>query len=86
MYIFDDSFSALDYKTDYELRLALQGKLTNAATIIVAQRVATIRHANKILVLENGKMQGLGSHDELMKTNQVYREIAISQGEEEERR
>ncbi|MCO8293009.1 ABC transporter ATP-binding protein [Tetragenococcus halophilus] len=84
LYVFDDSFSALDYKTDYELRLALQGKLNDAATIIVAQRVATIRHANKILVLENGKVQGLGSHDELMQSNQIYREIAISQGEEED--
>jgi len=84
LYVFDDSFSALDYKTDHELRLALQGKLNDAATIIVAQRVATIRHANKILVLENGKVQGLGSHDELMQSNQIYREIAISQGEEED--
>ncbi|AYW48058.1 ABC transporter ATP-binding protein [Tetragenococcus osmophilus] len=84
LYIFDDSFSALDYKTDYELRLALQGKLDDTATIIVAQRVATIRHANKILVLENGQVQGLGSHDELMRNNQIYREIAISQGEGEE--
>lgn len=84
LYVFDDSFSALDYKTDQELRLALQGKLNDAATIIVAQRVATIRHADKILVLENGKVQGLGSHDELMQTNQIYREIAISQGEEED--
>ncbi|GBD62372.1 ABC transporter ATP-binding protein [Tetragenococcus halophilus] len=84
LYVFDDSFSALDYKTDHELRLALQGKLNDAATIIVAQRVATIRHANKILVLENGKVQGLGSHDELMQSNHIYREIAISQGEEED--
>ncbi|MCF1684094.1 ABC transporter ATP-binding protein/permease [Tetragenococcus halophilus] len=84
LYVFDDSFSALDYKTDRQLRLALQGKLKDAATIIVAQRVATIRHADKILVLENGKVQGLGSHDELMQSNQIYREIAISQGEEED--
>ncbi len=84
LYVFDDSFSALDYKTDQQLRLALQGKLNDAATIIVAQRVATIRHADKILVLENGKVQGLGSHDELMQSNQIYREIAISQGEEED--
>lgn len=81
LFIFDDSFSALDYKTDYELRLALQGKLDHAMTIIVAQRVATIRHADKILVLENGKIQGLGSHEKLMKENQLYREIAVSQGE-----
>ncbi|HLQ39508.1 MAG TPA: ABC transporter ATP-binding protein [Tetragenococcus sp.] len=81
LYIFDDSFSALDYKTDHKLRQSLSSQLDHAMTIIVAQRVATIRHADKILVLENGKVQGLGSHEELMRTNQVYREIAISQGE-----
>jgi len=83
VYIFDDSFSALDYKTDLRLRQSLKGKLGEAITIIVAQRVATIRHADKILVLENGQIQGFATHKELMKTNKVYQEIAISQGEED---
>ena len=83
VYIFDDSFSALDYRTDYEIRQVLEDRLKGAMTIIVAQRVATIRHADKILVLEDGKVQGYGSHDELLADNPVYREIAVSQGEEE---
>ncbi|GAA4068293.1 ABC transporter ATP-binding protein [Amphibacillus indicireducens] len=83
VYIFDDSFSALDYRTDYEIRQALEDRLKGAMTIIVAQRVATIRHADKILVLEDGKVQGYGSHDELLADHPVYREIAVSQGEAE---
>lgn len=83
VYIFDDSFSALDYKTDYELRNDLKEKLKDKITIIVAQRVATILNADKILVLEDGVVEGYGSHKELMKNNNVYREIAISQGQEE---
>ncbi|MDK6687171.1 ABC transporter ATP-binding protein [Aerococcus sp. UMB8623] len=82
VYIFDDSFSALDYQTDYELRQALQEALDQAILIIVAQRVATIRHADKILVLDNGQVKGFGSHEDLLINNQIYREIALSQGEE----
>lgn len=83
VYIFDDSFSALDYRTDYEIRQALEDRLEGVMTIIVAQRVATIRHADKILVLEDGAVKGYGSHDDLLAHNPVYREIALSQGEEE---
>lgn len=83
VFVFDDSFSALDYKTDRDLRNALRNDLTDSITIIVAQRVASIRHADQILVLEEGKMQGIGSHDQLIETNEVYRDIVESQGEEE---
>ncbi len=84
IYIFDDSFSALDYKTDYQLRTKLK-KYTNDATIlIVAQRIGTIINADKILVLDNGKCVGIGTHEELLKKNKVYREIAYSQLSKEE--
>ncbi len=82
--IFDDSFSALDYRTDAALRAGLAEKLTDTTKIIVAQRVSTIRHANKILVLEDGRIVGSGTHDELMKDCSVYREIARSQLSEAE--
>ncbi len=82
--IFDDSFSALDYRTDAALRAGLAEKLTDTTKIIVAQRVSTIRHANKILVLEDGRIVGSGTHDELMKNCYVYREIAKSQLSEAE--
>lgn len=82
--IFDDSFSALDYRTDAALRAGLAEKLTDTTKIIVAQRVSTIRHANKILVLEDGRIVGSGTHDELMKNCNVYREIARSQLSEAE--
>ncbi len=82
--IFDDSFSALDYRTDAALRAGLAEKLTDTTKIIVAQRVSTIRHANKILVLEDGRIVGSGTHDELMKDCSVYREIAKSQLSEAE--
>ena len=87
LYLFDDSFSALDYKTDYELRQILKEKLQDKIVIVVAQRVATILNADKILVLEDGQVAGYGNHESLMKTNEIYREIAISQGQdyEEER-
>lgn len=87
LYLFDDSFSALDYKTDYELRQILKEKLQDKIVIVVAQRVATILNADKILVLEDGEVAGYGNHESLMKTNEIYREIAISQGQdyEEER-
>ena len=81
VYIFDDSFSALDYKTDYELRQLLKKSLEDKIVIVVAQRVATILNADKILVLEDGRVAGYGNHQDLMKTNEVYREIAISQGQ-----
>ncbi|MGI5949000.1 ABC transporter ATP-binding protein [Peptoniphilus sp.] len=81
VYIFDDSFSALDYETDYELRKSLSDFLTDKIVIIVAQRVATILNADKILVLEDGEVAGYGTHEDLMKNNEIYREIAISQGQ-----
>lgn len=84
VYIFDDSFSALDYRTDYNLRKSLNQQFEQAITILVAQRVATIRNADKILVLENGEVQGYGTHDELVQNNEVYKEIVVSQGEKEE--
>ena len=77
--IFDDSFSALDYKTDRRLRSNLDRKLKNTTRIIVAQRVGTIRHADQIIVLDNGQIAGIGTHDELMKKCKTYQEIALSQ-------
>ena len=84
IYIFDDSFSALDFKTDAKLRKELAGELTGAVTIIVAQRVSTIKNADRILVIEEGKVVGDGTHDELLASNKVYREIALSQLSESE--
>ncbi|NLM78089.1 MAG: ABC transporter ATP-binding protein [Ruminococcaceae bacterium] len=84
IYIFDDSFSALDYKTDAALRKALRKNTQGASIIIVAQRIGTIRHAEQIIVLDEGRIAGLGTHEELMKTCSVYREIAISQLSEKE--
>ena len=77
--IFDDSFSALDYRTDAKLRAELTRQLPDATKIIVAQRISTIRHADQILVLDRGAVVGKGTHDELMKNCSVYREIAMSQ-------
>ena len=82
--IFDDSFSALDYKTDATLREGLAKQLPGTTKIIVAQRISTIRHADQILVLDRGKIAGLGTHDALMASCPVYREIAMSQLSEEE--
>lgn len=79
LYVFDDSFSALDYKTDAALRHALAGELTGAATLIIAQRVSTIHDADQIVVLKDGEVVGLGRHDELMERCPTYREIADSQ-------
>lgn len=79
IYIFDDSFSALDYKTDVALRKALNQEVGDATVLIVAQRISTILHADKILVLDEGRIVGQGTHEELLKTNQVYQEIARSQ-------
>jgi ATP-binding cassette subfamily B multidrug efflux pump len=84
VYVFDDSFSALDFKTDSMLRAALKKEITHATTIIVAQRVSTIMHADRIIVLEAGKIAGIGTHEELMETNDIYREIVFSQLSEEE--
>lgn len=84
IYIFDDSFSALDYKTDVVLRRALKKETKDATTLIVAQRISTILHADKILVLDEGKVVGQGTHKELLKSCDVYRQIAMSQLSEEE--
>ena len=84
IYIFDDSFSALDFKTDKALRAALKEKVGDSTLIIVAQRINTIMDAEQILVLEDGKLAGKGTHDELMETCEVYKEIALSQLSEEE--
>lgn len=84
IYIFDDSFSALDLKTDSLLRAALKEKMGNSTIIVVAQRISTIMEADQIVVLDNGTIAGLGTHSELMKTCEVYKEIAASQLSDEE--
>lgn len=84
IYIFDDSFSALDYKTDRNLRLELKKQTVDATNIIVAQRIGTIKNADKIIVLDEGEILGMGTHKELLKTCKVYREIAYSQLSKEE--
>lgn len=84
IYIFDDSFSALDYKTDRELRSQLAKETAGTTSLIVAQRIGTIKNADKIIVLDEGKIAGMGKHEELMKTCEVYRQIAYSQLSKEE--
>jgi ATP-binding cassette subfamily B multidrug efflux pump len=84
IYLFDDSFSALDYATDAALRAALARETTGATVVIVAQRVATIRHADTIVVVDDGRVVGSGPHHELMDSNQTYREIVLSQLTEQE--
>ena len=84
IFVFDDSFSALDFKTDSKLREALAENTENKTVIIVAQRISTILNADKIIVLEDGKMVGMGTHEELMENNETYRQIALSQLSEEE--
>ena len=84
IYIFDDTFSALDYKTDATLRKELKKYTQNATTLIVAQRIGTIMNADKIVVLDKGKCVGVGTHKELLKTCPIYKEIALSQFREEE--
>lgn len=79
IYLFDDAFSALDYRTDKALRQALKSKMEGATTLIVAQRIGTIRDADKILVLDQGRLVGMGTHTQLMETCRVYQEIALSQ-------
>jgi len=84
IFVFDDSFSALDFKTDATLREALAKRTKNKTNIIVAQRISTILNADKIIVLDDGKIVGQGTHEELMKDNETYREIALSQLSESE--
>jgi len=79
IYLFDDSFSALDFKTDAALRHALNKEVFKATFIVVAQRISTIMQAEKIIVLDDGKIVGIGTHLELLKKSKVYREIAESQ-------
>ncbi len=84
IYIFDDSFSALDYKTDLNLRKAIKKNVKDATCLIVAQRIGTIMHADKIIVLDKGKCVGMGTHKELLDSCEVYKEIALSQISKEE--
>ena len=81
---FDDSFSALDYKTDYLVRKSIKENLSDRTIIIVAQRIGTIKNADKIIVLDDGRISGIGTHEELIKNNPVYKEIALSQLSKEE--
>lgn len=83
IYIFDDSFSALDYRTDARLRRALLKSLKGSTVLIVSQRIATIKNADQIFVLDEGRLIGQGTHEELMQTNEIYREIALSQLKQE---
>lgn len=84
IFIFDDSFSALDYKTDKVLRSALKRETASTTSLIVAQRIGTIKNANKIIVLDEGRMVGMGTHEELLKNCEVYKQIALSQLSKEE--
>jgi ATP-binding cassette subfamily B protein len=84
VYLFDDSFSALDYATDAALRAALTRHIANATMVVVAQRVSTIRDADRIIVLDDGRVVGTGTHSELMDANPTYREIVLSQLTEQE--
>lgn len=84
IFIFDDSFSALDYKTDKTLRAELKKETNGATTLIVAQRIGTVKDADQIIVLDEGRMVGIGTHDELLKSCEVYQQIAYSQLSEEE--
>jgi ATP-binding cassette subfamily B protein len=84
IYLFDDSFSALDYATDAKLRAALSAEIADATVVIVAQRVSTIRDADRIIVLDEGQVVGTGTHLDLMDDNPTYREIVLSQLTEKE--
>ena len=84
IFIFDDSFSALDYKTDRKLREALRTKCEGATKVIVAQRIGTIRDADQIIVMDDGHIVGRGTHHDLMKSCEVYQQIAYSQLSKEE--
>ncbi|HBB44883.1 MAG TPA: multidrug ABC transporter ATP-binding protein, partial [Clostridiales bacterium] len=82
--IFDDSFSALDYQTDKNLRKVLETDLNDTTCIIVAQRIGTIKNCDNIIVVDNGKIVGMGKHDELLQNCSVYKDIALSQLSKEE--
>ena len=84
VYIFDDSFSALDFKTDSALRKAIKDNIKDATMIIVAQRISTIKDANQIIVLDEGNVVGIGTHKELLENCEVYNQIALSQLSKEE--
>jgi ATP-binding cassette subfamily B protein len=84
IYIFDDSFSALDFKTDSKLRKALSSEIQSSTIFIVGQRISTIKNAEQIIVLDEGRVVGMGNHEELMEICPTYREIALSQMSEEE--
>ena len=84
IYLFDDSFSALDYRTDLALRKALSAQTGDSTVMIVAQRISTVLHADQILVMEDGRIVGRGRHEELLRTCKTYREIAESQLSEAE--
>ena len=84
IFIFDDSFSALDLKTDRKLREALAEKTKNKTVLIVAQRISTILNADQIIVMDEGKVVGIGKHEQLLKDNETYRQIALSQLSEKE--
>ena len=84
IYVFDDSFSALDFKTDSQLRAALKSETLDATVIVVAQRVSTIMQADRIIVMDGGTIAGMGTHEELMESSETYREIVYSQLSQEE--
>ena len=84
IYIFDDSFSQLDFKTDAALRKALKKQTGDSTLLVVTQRVSTIKNAEQIIVIDDGKIAGKGTHEELLETNDIYREIATSQLELED--